>query len=337
MTTPTRLRVAIAGAGNISRFHLAAWARRADVEVVAIADPDLARGQARAREFAVARVFSDVDTMLDQVRANALDIASPVDTHAPFVRAAMERRMHALCQKPLCASLAEAQRLVAALPASSRLMIHENWRFRPWYRVLREWIAGGRIGTVRQLTMSWLNSGLLPDASGALPIFARQAYMARLPRLMIGEVLIHHLDTLRWLRGPLQVEGCVLAHGCPAAEGESAATILLRDGADCAIVLEGNMLAHGYPARPLDRCEVRGDDGRIVLDGGRLSLVAAVPEERAFDLDAAYQASFDAVIDHFVDRLRTGASFETNPADNLETLALVEAAYDAARRAPAHA
>ena len=43
-----------------------------------------------------------------------------------------------------------------------------------------------------------------------------------------------------------------------------------------------------------------------------------------------YQASFDGVIGHFVECLESGAQFETDPSDNIETLRLVEHGYWAA-------
>ena len=323
-----KLRVALAGAGNISEFHLAAWRCRDDAEVVSVCDPELARAARRAREFSIGATFADYGAMLAAARPDAVDIASPMETHAPFVRAAIAAGAHALCQKPLCGTLAEAQALVAALPASGpRLMVHENWRFRPWYRTIARWLGEARVGTVRQVRLAWLNSGLLPDANGGLPIFARQPYMALLPRLLVGEVLIHHLDTLRYLFGTLAVRSAVLAHGCDAAAGESAGSILLAGPRGEAISLEGNMMAVGYPARPLDRCEVVGDAGRILLEGGVLTLDGARPEREVFDLDEAYQASFTATIAHFVDCLRDTREFETSPSDNLKTLALVEDVY----------
>ena len=61
-----------------------------------------------------------------------------------------------------------------------------------------------------------------------------------------------------------------------------------------------------------------------------LHLHGANPRSQRFDPEQGYQASFDAVIAHFVECLETGAPFETDPADNLETLRLVEHAYWAA-------
>jgi len=59
----------------------------------------------------------------------------------------------------------------------------------------------------------------------------------------------------------------------------------------------------------------------------RLSLSGAESESVAYDRDEIYQASFDAVIRHFVKCLESGAAFETAPEDNLETLRLVEDTY----------
>jgi len=54
-------------------------------------------------------------------------------------------------------------------------------------------------------------------------------------------------------------------------------------------------------------------------------------EERiGYAHDVAYQECFDAAIAHFVRGLRTGEPFETGPADNLETLRLVEDVYERA-------
>jgi predicted dehydrogenase len=61
-----------------------------------------------------------------------------------------------------------------------------------------------------------------------------------------------------------------------------------------------------------------------------LTLLGPRPRSLRYDGEQGYQASFDGVIGHFVDCLVTGAPFETDPTDNLETLRLVEHAYWAA-------
>lgn len=325
------LRVALAGAGMISRHHLLAWQRNPAVQVVGICDPDPAHARTRADEFGIADVFSDYGTMLRQLRPDAVDVASPVETHAALVHEAAAEGIDVLCQKPLCSTLGEAEELVRGLAPGPRLMVHENWRFRPWYRTVSDWLRTQRLGTLRQVRMSTLGSGLLADEHGARAVLVRQPYMGRIDRLMVGEVLIHHLDVLRWLLGPLRVGAAAIAYGCDAVRGESCASVMMLGPQDVAVVLEGNMCVRGYPPRPRDRLEIIGDHGRILLDGPVLTLDAPHGERHDFDIDGGYQASFDAVIAHFVECLRSGTPFETSPDDNLQTLRLVEAVYASAR------
>jgi predicted dehydrogenase len=90
------------------------------------------------------------------------------------------------------------------------------------------------------------------------------------------------------------------------------------------------MAAPGYPPRPPDRLEIIGSKASAVFADSELSLLGPRPRRQRYDPDQGYQASFDGVIAHFVDCLETGAPFETDPTDNLETLRLVEHAYWAA-------
>src|SRR6185437_8369049 len=141
-----KLKVALAGAGMISHYHLLAWSRLAEeVSLVAICDPDLARARHRAGEFGIAAAYATAEEMLAGEAIDALDIASPRETHAALVELAAERGIDVLCQKPLTPTLDEATALVRRLGGTTRLMVHENWRFRPWYRQLASWLRAGEL------------------------------------------------------------------------------------------------------------------------------------------------------------------------------------------------
>jgi predicted dehydrogenase len=138
--TAQRLRIGLVGAGWVSRHHLLggqAQARRA--QVVAIADPSRESRVARVEAFGIERNFPDLRAMLDTVPLDAVDICAPRETHVQLVRLAAERGLPVLCQKPLAPVLAEAEALVRAVDGRVRLMVHENWRFRPYYRQARRW------------------------------------------------------------------------------------------------------------------------------------------------------------------------------------------------------
>lgn len=322
------LRVALAGAGMISWHHLVGWRNLGErVRVVAVCDPDPAKAARRAEEFAIAKVYRDADAMFAAQTIDALDVASPRQTHAGWVEAAAARGIDVLCQKPMTPTLAESEALVRRVEGKSRLMVHENWRFRPWYRELKRWLAGGELGQVLLARMAMISSGLLPDASGRRPSLERQPFMQHEERLMLAEVLIHHLDVMRYLCGELTVIGARAARTLPDVRGETVATIFLETVAGAPVEVTGTMAAPGYPSRSPDRLEVVGSKASATFANCELNLLGGQPQSRVYDGDRGYQASFDGVIAHFVDCLETGAPFETAPADNLATLRLVEDAY----------
>jgi predicted dehydrogenase len=328
---PNPLKVALAGAGMISWYHLVGWRNLGErVRVVAVCDPDAAKAANRAEEFSIPNIYRDADTMFAAEAIDALDVASPRATHAGWVDAAAARGIDVLCQKPLTPTLAESDALVRRVAGKSRLMAHENWRFRPWYRELKRWIAAGELGELVLARMAMLSSGLLPDATGRRPLLEREPYTQHEERMMIAEVLIHHLDVMRFLCGELRVVAARGARTVPDVVGETVAAIFLETASGAAVEVTGTMVAAGYPSRPPDRLEVVGSKASATFEDSELRLHGASPRSQRYDSQRGYQASFDGAIEHFVDCLETGAPFETGPADNLETLRLVEHAYWAA-------
>jgi len=257
-------------------------------------------------------------------------VASPRSTHAGWVEAAATRGIAVLCQKPLTPTLAESKALVRSVEGKSRLMVHENWRFRPWYRELKQWIEAGDLGNVLLARMAMITSGLLPDANGRRPSLVRQPFMQHEPRLMLAEVLIHHLDVMRFLCGELTVVAARAAHTLSDVSGETLAAVFLETASGAPVEVLGTMAAAGYPPRAPDRLEIVGSKASAIFADSELRLLGATPRVERYDHDRGYQASFDGVIAHFVDCLDSGAPFETGPADNLATLRLVEDAYAAA-------
>ena len=179
-------RIGLAGAGFVAPHHLKAWQRlRGRAEVVAIADPNVEAAHTRAREFGLRSVYSSVEEMFEQEHLDVVDVATSRETHAPICRLAADRGLAIICQKPLAPTFDEAVSLVTALSGRVRLMVHENWRFRPHYRRIAGWLRDGRIGKVRTATMALLTSGLIPDSSGRAPAIERQPMFATLERTVV--------------------------------------------------------------------------------------------------------------------------------------------------------
>lgn len=325
-----RLRIAMAGAGFASGLHLAGWKRLDSAEVVAICDPSEEKAAARAREFGVGQVFDDAEEMLDTVRPDAIDIVAPMAAHISLCHVAADRGVDILCQKPLAPNLELARILAHAVDGKVRLMVHENWRFRAQYRHIKRWLDAGALGAPVSCVMQMRSSGLLEDDQGVRPQLVRQPFFAQLERLLIGEVLIHQLDVLRWLLGPLAVVAARTGRLCPAVRGEDHAVIVL-EGNSCWSVLEGNLAAPGALPTPSDRLELIGTEGSALFEGNTVRLQGAREESIELDLAAGYGDSYAAAIAHFAAALTSGDAFETDVHENLHTLALVEDAYAKAR------
>lgn len=327
-------RVGMVGAGWVSAYHLPAWQRQQGrAAIVAIADPSVEAGQRRASEFGIPRVYPSAEAMLAAERLDAVDICSPRETHADVVRLAAVRKLDILCQKPLGVDLGQAEAIVADTSAL-RLMVHENWRFRAYYRRLKQWLDEGLVGPVRQVSLEFLSGGMIPDATGERPALVRQPFFRGQQRLLVMEVLIHHLDTLRYLFGEFEVVAARLERSNDEIVAEDVASILLRGSDGLLTTVTGNLAVHGKPPIPRDHLRVFGGKGTAELSGPRLTLMGANPREESYDLDAVYQGSYDAAIAHFLDGLDHGGKFETSPADNLKTLALVEDIYRLSRFDP---
>jgi predicted dehydrogenase len=323
-----RLRIGLIGAGMVSRHHLLAWADIAErASVVAIADPSRENAIRRAEEFGISNIYADAEAMFAGIELDAVDIAAPRQFHAPLVRPAAKRRLPVLCQKPLAPDLQQAIELAAEVKDQTRLMVHENWRFRGYYRDAAAWLREGRIGAVKQAQLTLLTSGVLPGADGLRPALERQPFMRGERRMLVAEVLIHHLDTLRMLLGPLRVSAAGLSRSYPEMAGEDGAVIQMKTEGGGTVSVFASFAAHGFPAAQVDRLDVLGERGSIRLDGPLLTCSGAAPAEKRYDLAVEYQGSYNRTIAHFEQALRENTPFETAPEDNIETLRLVEDCY----------
>jgi predicted dehydrogenase len=324
-----KLRVAVAGCGLISLYHLRAW-RHAGVEIVAVCDPNRGKAEVRAAEFEVARIYGEAKAMFDEAGFDALDIAASVAAHAPLVRLAADHGVHVMCQKPMTETVAEAEALVDYVGERVRFMVHENYRFRPHYMMVRRWIEADRIGRVRHAAISCRGSGLCPR-EGTVPFLVeRQPYLAGFKRNLVFETMIHHLDVLRALCGSLRVVSARLNRLAEGLPGEDTAAILLEGEDGLIATADGCIAAPGHPPLHGDRLEVIGTRGTIVMELDRIYVVGREAEAEEVDLLGRYQECFDTAMVAFVTGVANGTPFETDRLDNLETLRLMESVYRAA-------
>lgn len=150
MTSPVRLGVI--GCGRIAQAaHLPAIEKAPDVRLVAVSDPSPALSSGVAARYGVAG-FTDTARLLEQ-DLDAVIVATPDRLHRPLGLQAIAAGKHVLMEKPLAASVAEAEELVsAAAGAGVRLQTGSMKRHDPGLQFARAGIE--RIGPVLSMT-SW--------------------------------------------------------------------------------------------------------------------------------------------------------------------------------------
>jgi D-apiose dehydrogenase len=318
------LRVAIAGAGAISQYHFAGWLATPHAQLVAVCDTDLARAHAKAKTFGIPAVYADFAQMLEREKPDAVDIITPVESHARLTRIAADHGVHVCCQKPVTPTVAEAEALIQDVCDRVRFMVHENYRYRPHYVEIKRWLDQGTIGAPLQVRMTVRSQGMISVNGEAAFLLNRQPYLKNFKRLLFFEVLIHHLDILRVLLGLLSVRHCSISRINAELTGEDAGVAVLRSASGVDVVLDGNISCPGSGPLPVDRLEIAGTTGTLLFDRDRLSLLGSSTPPMQFDLVKNYQICFTRSIEDFAAGLLSGQPFQTDRLDNLETLRLME-------------
>jgi predicted dehydrogenase len=326
------LRVAVAGAGYFARYHYEAWARIEEATLVALAEPDGGRAGEMARDFAVPRTFETLEALLTEVEFDLLDIATPPETHHGLVAAAAARGLAVLCQKPLAPTLDEARDIVAvAESAGIPLIVHENFRFQPWYRHAKALLDAGRLGRPHAIAFR-LRPG---DGQGARAYLDRQPYFQNMPRFLIHETGIHFVDVFRFLFGEVAAVTARLRQLNSAIAGEDAGYVVFEFENGAGGLFDGNRLNDHVAENcrlTMGEMWLEGSEGVLRLDGGgrlwRKPHGGAEREEpypwrdRGFAGDSVYN-----LIRHVVDHLSRGAPIENTGRDYLRNIEIEDAIY----------
>lgn len=328
------LRVATIGAGFFSQFHRNSWARMPGVEIVAVADQDIDR--ARETGFPA---FASLDDVLTAETLDILDIVLPPVAHAEAIRKALAAGIrHIICQKPFCTSIDEARVIAAeAEAAGATLIIHENFRFQPWYRTMKAAIKDGSLGEVHQMTFR-LRPG---DGQGPRAYLDRQPYFQQMERFLVHETAVHWIDTFRYLFGnPLAVYAD-LRQINPAISGEDAGLILFDHPGGVRTLFDGNRhIDHAADnhRRTMGEALLEGTKGTLTLFGngavrhrafGEIddTEVLAPDTHEGFGGDCVHAFQLHAVEGFFNDGL-----LETRADDYLRVIEIEDAIYASAEK-----
>ena len=326
------------GAGYFSKFQYEAWTRIPEVAIAAIYNRTESKAREMMASYGIPRCYTDWREMIDQEKPDFVDIITPPETHEEMCDYAASRGVHIICQKPLAPLFEVSRRIVAtASRAPVRFMVHENWRWQPWYRQIKRIQEAGTIGAFTHLYFRMR----MGDGWGESAYLDRQPFFRDYPKLLIYETGVHFIDTFRYLLGEIT---CVFAHLRrlnPVIKGEETGQVFFEFDSGATAILDANRyneVESSTPRFTFGELRIDGMNGHLTMDtaanirvkplGGLAYDVDYEHTDRNFAGDCVYRLQR-----HFVDCMLTGEPFESNGDDYLKTLRVVETVYESAAAA----
>jgi predicted dehydrogenase len=341
------MRGAIVGYGFIaSQGHVPGYAecgrRGSRVEIVAVADVCDARRRKAKEALPWAAVYDDYERMLDEHAGHVdfVDITVPPMLHAEIARAALDRGLHVLCEKPLTTTVADAVALTEKAVQSRRTLFPcHNYRHAPSVRAVRRILDEGLIGSVRSVTQQTFRP------THARGVAEWRPHWRRDPELSGGGIMMDHGShtlylAFDWLGGyPLAVSARTHCLDGFTTEDNVNATFRYAHG------IAHATLSWTAAARKV-LYAVHGTKGAIFVDDDavRVSLLdrrAVLPPYLATNggmvttdsrwNDASHKDWFADMFADFTAAIDSGTSVGKDALDAIECMNAIEACYASAR------
>lgn len=199
-----KIKVGIVGCGNIANTkHFIALKKNSELaKMIAFCDIIEERAVKAAAEYGVkgAKVYTDYKEMMNNKEIDLIHVLTPNVSHCPITVAAFEAGKHVLCEKPMAATTADAEKMIAAWKKSGRkFTIGYQNRFRDDVMSLKKSCQAGELGDIyfakahavrRRAVPTW---GVFPDKSlqGGGPLI---------------DIGTHALDITLWVMDNYEVE-----------------------------------------------------------------------------------------------------------------------------------
>jgi UDP-N-acetyl-2-amino-2-deoxyglucuronate dehydrogenase len=270
--TPSRVRIALVGCGRISRNHFEAIAKVPELELVSVADTDLARAQ----EVGAARgvpAFGSLEEMLAEVPSDIVTICTPSGLHPQHGIVAAKAGRHVLTEKPMAISLAAADELVQACDAAGVfLFVVKQNRLNPPIQLLKRAVDKGRFGRIymANVTVRWTRPQDYYDQESWRGTWEFDG------GAMMNQAS-HYVDLMQWLVGPVESVMAKTATQARRIEAEDSGVAVLKFRSGALGVIEVNVLT--YPRNLEGSITILGERGSVKIGGTAVNRV----EHWAFD------------------------------------------------------
>ncbi|MCW2540878.1 MAG: oxidoreductase [Frankiales bacterium] len=159
------LGVVVVGAGYWGPNLIRNFMKSDDWHLRAVCDANVERAEGVIGKYSTVRAVQSFEEILDDDAVDAVAIATPAGTHFDLARSALEAGKHVLIEKPIAATVAEAEKLVDIADANGlTLMCDHTFCYTPAVQKIRELIQSGELGDIQYIDSVRINLGLIqPD------------------------------------------------------------------------------------------------------------------------------------------------------------------------------
>jgi UDP-N-acetylglucosamine 3-dehydrogenase len=325
------IRVGIVGMGYMGDRFARILRRTSEARLVGVCDNNPERATSVGVTFGVPHYLATEDLLASE-HPQLLIVCTPEDYHLAPCLAALERSIGVLVEKPIAASIEDAQRIRdAAQRYGALLSVGHVLRYDTRFMLAKEAVDAGKVGAVQSLHARRWNSRL-----------AQELHLKG--RSSLAQFLgVHDYDIVRWFAGaePIRVyaESRSRVLASYHVDDTAIALISFANGA-LACVEEGWILPKGYPSGLQMHLDVLGDQGMVRVAGLDSGLAIFDDEQARWPDTMVYPPGEDGTVTgalerelrHVVSCLETGRTPLVTGEDGLAALRIALAVEESAQR-----
>lgn len=265
-----KVRFGIVGMGNMGLAHARIMKNTPNAVLAAVCDVVPDRREKAEQEFGVPG-FDEHVKLMDSKQIDAVLIAVPHYFHTAIAKAAFERGIHVLCEKPVAVGVRDAREINETYKKyENKLKFGINFQSRtnPIFRKMRTLIAEGELGEISRITYicsDWFRSNAYYASSSWRGTWSGEG----------GGVLInqcpHSLDQFQWIPGmmPIRVTAVAFIGKTHPIEVEDEVSAIM-EYANGAI---GHFICTTGETPGSNRLEIAGDLGKLLVEEEKLTFV----------------------------------------------------------------